>query len=100
MEEDSQEPGMGEEDLWHKEWAIDRTRNTRGVVSVVSYLTIRNGESEAELARGIAEAIRRYPYYTVFDDVSGTVDFGKHMAGDGITFVHHELDAIGPAALV
>ena len=59
--------------LWHKEWAIDRTRDTRGVVSVVSYLTIRNGESEAELARATAEAIRRYPYYTVFDDVSGTV---------------------------
>ena len=60
--------------LWHKEWAIDRTRGTDGVVGVVSYLTIRDGESVEELARAIAEAVRQYPYYTVFDYVSGTID--------------------------
>ena len=60
--------------LWHKEWAIDRTRGTDGVVGVVSYLTIRDGDSEEELARAIAEAVRRYPYYTVFDYVSGTIE--------------------------
>ena len=28
--------------LWHKEWAIERASDTEGVVSVVSYLTIRD----------------------------------------------------------
>ena len=60
--------------LWHKEWAIDRTRGTDGVVAVVSYLTIRTGDSAEELARAVAEAVRRYPFYTVFDYVSGTID--------------------------
>ena len=60
--------------LWHKEWAIDRTRDTDGVVAVVSYLTIRNGEGDEALARAFAEAVRRYPYYTVFDYVSGTIE--------------------------
>jgi osmotically-inducible protein OsmY len=59
--------------LWHKEWAIDRARMTDGVVGVVSYLTIRDADGPHALARGVAEAIRRYPYYTVFDYVSGSI---------------------------
>lgn len=60
--------------LWHKEWALDRARSTDGVVAVVSYLTIRNGDGAEELARAIAEAIRQYPFYTVFDYVRGTIE--------------------------
>ncbi len=60
--------------LWHKEWAIDRAGDTDGVVSVVSYLTIRDADGPHALARGVAEAIRRYPYYTIFDYVSGSVE--------------------------
>ncbi len=60
--------------LWHKEWAIERASDTEGVVSVVSYLTIRDADGPHALARGVAEAIRRYPYYTVFDYVSGSIE--------------------------
>jgi osmotically-inducible protein OsmY len=59
--------------LWHKEWAVDRASGTDGVVSVVSYLTIRDADGQHALARGVAEAIQRYPYYTVFDYVSGSI---------------------------
>ncbi len=60
--------------LWHKEWAVEQARGTDGVVSVVSDLTIRDGENPDELARTVADAIRRYPYYTIFDYVNGSIE--------------------------
>jgi osmotically-inducible protein OsmY len=59
--------------LWHREWAIERASKTDGVVSVVSYLTIRDADGPRALANAVAEAIRRYEYYTVFDYVSGEI---------------------------
>jgi len=59
--------------LWHKEWAVARAVDTDGVDSVVSHVTIRDSESPTELAQAVADTIRRYPYYTVFDDVSGSI---------------------------
>ena len=59
--------------LWYKEWAVARVVDTDGVDSIVSHLTIRDSENPTELAQAVAEAIRRYPYYTVFDDVSGSI---------------------------
>ena len=73
--------------LWHKEWALDRARGTDSVVGVVSYLTIRDADDAEELARAIAKAIRQYPFYTVFDYVSGTLD-------DSIVTLHGVVDSV------
>lgn len=62
--------------LWEKEWALDRTRGTDGVATVVSYLTVSNPETDLQLAQAVAKAVSRYPYYTVFDHVSGSVANG------------------------
>ena len=62
--------------LWQKEWAIDRARGTHGVNNVVSHLLIANPEGDAELAKAVGDAIGRYPYYTVFDYVRGTIENG------------------------
>lgn len=59
--------------LWHREWAMEEARKTNGVVSVVSYLVIRDAESPQALAQEVAKAIRRYEYYTVFDYVTGEI---------------------------
>ena len=59
--------------LWHMEWAVARAVDTDGVDSVVSHVTIRDSESPTELAQAVPHTIRRYPYYTVFDDVSGSI---------------------------
>ncbi|HCE02725.1 MAG TPA: hypothetical protein DEQ98_05735 [Acidobacteria bacterium] len=62
--------------LWEKEWALDRARNTDGVAAVVNYLTVSTPETDPELAGAVSQAIGRYPYYTVFDHVTGTVENG------------------------
>lgn len=62
--------------VWEKEWAIERTERTDGVASVVSQLTLVVPRPDTDLARAVAEAIVRYPYYTVFDHVSGFVENG------------------------
>ena len=62
--------------LWEKEWAIERAERTDGVSAVVSQLTIVVPRPDADLARSVAGAIVRYPYYTVFDHVSGYVENG------------------------
>ena len=62
--------------LWEKEWAIDRVERTDGVAAVVSQLTVVVPRPDADLAVLVADAISRYPYYTVFDHVSGFVENG------------------------
>ena len=59
--------------LWHREWAMEEARKTKDVVSVVSYLTIRDAESLEALATEVARAIQHYEYYTVFDYVTGSI---------------------------
>lgn len=62
--------------IGEKEWAIERVERTDGVSAVVSQLTLVVPRPDTDLARAVAEAIVRYPYYTVFDHVSGFVENG------------------------
>lgn len=63
--------------LWHVDQAIERTRKTKGVQSVVSYLTIEQGESDEWLRAEVAKKIRSYVFYTIFDSVDLQVDDGN-----------------------
>lgn len=47
-----------------------------GVESIVSEITIARGESDEAVAEEIAKRVRRYAFYTIFDDISGTVRDG------------------------
>lgn len=60
--------------LWEQEWAIERAEGTDGVAAVVSQLTVVVPRPDRDLAIVVADAIVRYPYYTVFDYVSGHVE--------------------------
>ncbi|MEO2195466.1 MAG: BON domain-containing protein [bacterium] len=62
--------------LWETEWAVERVEKTDGVVTVVSQLTIVVPRPDADLAALVADAIGRYPYYTVFDHVTASVQNG------------------------
>ncbi|GEM_PF-1218037 len=59
--------------LWHREWAMEEAWKTDDVVSVVSYLTIRDAESTPDMARNVTQAITGYGYYTVFDYVTAEI---------------------------
>lgn len=63
--------------LWHVDQAIERARKTKGVQSVISYLTIVDGESDEWLRKEVAKKIRSYVFYTIFDSVDLQVDGGN-----------------------
>ncbi len=56
--------------------AIDETRDVDGVQQVVSDLQVAAGESDQDVAQGVARRIRRYVFYTVFDNVTVHVQNG------------------------
>jgi osmotically-inducible protein OsmY len=56
--------------LWAKRRAVEVARKTEGVKTVTSELTVRQAESDTSLVERIAGEIRRYVFYSIFDDVS------------------------------
>ena len=62
--------------LWIKQEAIDRARKADDVAAVVSDLSVMKAESDEALANEVANNVRRYVFYTVFDDVEGNVHDG------------------------
>lgn len=62
--------------LWVKERALERARDTRGVLGVVSELAIARPESDTRIANEIGDRIRQYVFFTIFDDLEVAVDDG------------------------
>jgi len=64
------------ETFWAKDQAIRRTLAVEGVESIVSDLEIPLAEDDGSLARDVARAIQGYTYYTVWDQIDGSVTDG------------------------
>ena len=62
--------------FWSKSEAIRRAFDVDGVETIVSEIEIRSAESDETLATAVAEAMQRYPYYTVFDYLDGMINAG------------------------
>jgi hyperosmotically inducible periplasmic protein len=62
--------------LWLKQEAINRARKTDDVKSVVPDIAVMRGESDEILANEIAKRVRQYVFYTIYDDVEGSVHDG------------------------
>jgi osmotically-inducible protein OsmY len=62
--------------LWERDEAVEQARNVDDVVGVVNALTIRRAESDETLAEAIAAKLRRYVFFSVFDDVNVEVSDG------------------------
>jgi osmotically-inducible protein OsmY len=56
--------------LWERNESIEQARKVDDVVGVVSELTIRRAENDETLAEAIAAKLRRYVFFSVFDDVN------------------------------
>ena len=63
--------------VWDKRDAIERATETDGVVAVEDKIEIARGESDEQVAEEIAKAVRRYVFFTIYDDVSVAVDEGN-----------------------
>lgn len=99
--------------LWARVKAVEEAREADNVRDVVSTLTIRRAESDAAIARQIAERLHRYALFTIFDDVavdvrdgvaaltgSVTMPFKAHAIvklasrADGVQDVQNGIDAL------
>jgi osmotically-inducible protein OsmY len=68
--------------LWERDEAIEQARKVDDVLGVVNGLTIMRAESDESLAEAIATKLRRYVFFTVFDDVNvGVVDGVATLTG-------------------
>ncbi len=65
--------------LWARNEAVEQAYKTDGVQEVVSELTIASGEADAVIAEQIATRIRRYVFFTIFDDAEVEVDRGVEL---------------------
>jgi hyperosmotically inducible protein len=54
--------------LWIKQRAIEEAGKVDDVVSVYSRLTVPRGESDERIAAQVAQRLRRYVFFTIFDD--------------------------------
>ena len=71
--------------LWLKEETINRILKVQGIESVMAELTIARAESDAKLAEEVADKIRGYSLFTVYDDFQGRVRNGTVYLGGAVT---------------
>ena len=62
--------------LWAKEKAIEEAREVDDVGTIVNEMTIVSGESDQAVALEVAQKVRRYVFYTIFDNVDIAVSGG------------------------
>jgi hyperosmotically inducible protein len=56
--------------------AIEDALSVSGVTAVEDKLEIARGESDQKVAEAVAKEVNRYPFFTVYDDVSLKIDDG------------------------
>jgi osmotically-inducible protein OsmY len=62
--------------LWAKQEAIGEAQEVNDVKEVVSTLTITPGESDRAVGEAVAAKLRRYVFFTIFNDVDIEVNDG------------------------
>ncbi len=62
--------------LWAKDKAIKQAASVDNVHSVLSELMIAARESDRDIAEEVVERVRRYVYYSIFDNITVSVDHG------------------------
>ena len=82
---------------WARQHAIDEALEVDDVQSVVSELQVAAGESDSAVAEDIAEKVRRYVFYTIYDDVNIQVHDGVVTLTGRVTmpFKANEMAALG-----
>lgn len=75
--------------VWAKDQAIQRMIALNGVDSIVSTLTIARAESDAALAEAVADKVRSYVFYSIFDNVD------VHVRDGFVTLIGHVRQGVG-----
>jgi osmotically-inducible protein OsmY len=64
------------ETFWLKSEAIRKALDVDGIETLVSEIEIPPAESDEKLAEEVGKVMQRYPYYTMFDYLDGTINAG------------------------
>ncbi len=83
--------------LWAKNEAVEQGRTADDVRSVVSNLTIARAESDTTIGEQVAERVRRYVFFTIFDDANVAVNQGVVTLTGRVT-LPYKADEIGVLA--
>lgn len=86
--------------LWAKTEAIERAREANDVQTVVSDLMIARAESDDAIAKQMGEKVRRYVFYTIFDDISGTVNNGVVTLTGRVTLPYKSTEIAAMASTI
>jgi hyperosmotically inducible periplasmic protein len=78
--------------VWIKQKAIDKARKADDVTSVVSELSVMKAESDDLVANEVAARIRRYAFYSIYDDIDGHVNDGLVTLTGKVTAPHKASD--------
>lgn len=79
--------------VWAKNEAIARALEVEGVTAIEDELEIAMGESDQQVAEEIGETVRRYSFFTVYDDVNLSVNEG-HVTLTGRVTMPFKADEI------
>ena len=71
--------------LWARDEAIEQARKADDVTNVIVELTVAAGEGDQALAEAIASRLRRYVFFSIFDDVEVTVTSGAATLSGAVT---------------
>lgn len=71
--------------LWAKRKAIELAMDVDGVDVVEDGLEIASGESDEAVAKAVARVVRRYPHFTIFDDVNVGIEGGNVLLTGRVT---------------
>jgi hyperosmotically inducible protein len=86
--------------LWLKEEAVRRALKTGDIKSLVADLTIARAENDLALAREVADRIRHYGLYTVYDTIEGQVRNGAVRLVGAVTDPKKSADIVERVAKV
>ncbi len=65
------------ETLYSKDKSVAAAMGVEGVTGVQDRLEIPKGESDPKVAEAITREVRRYPFFTIYDDVNLLIDDGN-----------------------
>ena len=71
--------------LWAKNKAIELAMDVEGIDLVEDELEIAFVESDKEVGEAVAKVVLRYPYFTIYDDVTVGIDNGNVLLTGRVT---------------
>ena len=86
--------------LWVKQEAVKRVLKIDGVKSIMADLTIPRAENDTALVRLVADRIRQYDLYTVYDNIEGRVRNGSVRLDGAVTEPKKKADILERVAKV